>query len=38
MLWFFSAPNLIFMILQSEHKYQYDTMGFYPTDEIVKPL
>lgn len=33
----FSAQNLIFIILQLEHKYQYDTMGFYPTDETVTP-
>lgn len=34
----FSAQNLIFIILHIEHKYQYDTMDFYLTDEIVKPL
>jgi len=35
---FFSAQKLIFIILLLEHKYQYDTMGFNPTDEIVKRL
>lgn len=35
---FFSAQNLIFVIWQLEHKYQYDTIGFYPNAEILKSL
>lgn len=34
----FSAQNLMFISLQVEHKYQHNTMGFYPTDEVVRPL
>lgn len=36
MLWF-SAQNLIFIILKLKHKYQYHAMEFYPTDKVVKP-